>query len=76
MLRALNAMAGWPLDWEPLAALALELGADVPFFVFGRPARMRGVGEALEAWTPPFSSPVVVVFPGGGIEYPRRLRKL
>ncbi len=31
-----------------LMALALELGADVPFFVFGAPAFARGIGEVLE----------------------------
>jgi len=32
-----------------LQALALKLGADVPFFVFGKNAFAEGVGEALEA---------------------------
>jgi 4-diphosphocytidyl-2-C-methyl-D-erythritol kinase len=67
VLRALNAMTGWPLRGAPLTALALELGADVPFFLFGRPARMRGIGEELDAWTPPFDCPLVVVFPGVGL---------
>lgn len=30
-----------------LKALALSLGADVPFFIDGRPARARGIGERL-----------------------------
>lgn len=46
-LLALNRL--WQLDWtrERLQALGLGLGADVPFFVFGRDAFAEGVGEAL-----------------------------
>jgi 4-diphosphocytidyl-2-C-methyl-D-erythritol kinase len=46
-LLALNRL--WGLDWPPrrLAALALRLGADVPFFVFGRSAYATGIGERL-----------------------------
>ncbi|KAB2873303.1 MAG: 4-(cytidine 5'-diphospho)-2-C-methyl-D-erythritol kinase [Ideonella sp.] len=46
-LLALNRLWGlhWPL--ERLAALALTLGADVPFFVHGRNAFVQGVGEQI-----------------------------
>ena len=33
--------------------LALELGADVPFFIFGAPAVARGMGDALESYSVP-----------------------
>lgn len=41
----------WGLDWsrERLAVLAIQLGADVPVFVFGRSAFAEGVGEVLTA---------------------------
>lgn len=50
---------------------ALELGADVPFFLYGTPARMRGIGEILD----PLSSgdlrrvsrAIVLAFPGVGL---------
>ena len=47
-LLALNRL--WKLDLPraELQALALKLGADVPFFVFGKNAFAEGVGEALE----------------------------
>jgi 4-diphosphocytidyl-2-C-methyl-D-erythritol kinase len=47
-LLALNRL--WKLDLTraELQSLALELGADVPFFVFGQNAFAEGVGEALE----------------------------
>lgn len=48
MLRYLNDRAGDLALAEPdLAALALALGADVPFFLLDGPARATGVGERL-----------------------------
>lgn len=46
-LMALNRL--WGLRWprERLAALGLQLGADVPFFVGGRNAMVEGIGEIL-----------------------------
>jgi 4-diphosphocytidyl-2-C-methyl-D-erythritol kinase len=48
-LLALNRL--WKLDLprNVLQGLALRLGADVPFFVFGKNAFAEGVGEALQA---------------------------
>ncbi|MCK6479985.1 MAG: 4-(cytidine 5'-diphospho)-2-C-methyl-D-erythritol kinase [Planctomycetes bacterium] len=47
-LRAVNTLLGQPVGEARLAALALSLGSDVPFFLAGRPARARGRGEILE----------------------------
>jgi 4-diphosphocytidyl-2-C-methyl-D-erythritol kinase len=46
-LIALNRL--WGLDWptERLAPLALQLGADVPFFLGAGPAWVEGIGETL-----------------------------
>jgi 4-diphosphocytidyl-2-C-methyl-D-erythritol kinase len=50
------AEAGGPdLDAETLRAVARTVGADVPFFVGGRPAMARGIGDLLE----PLSLPVL-----------------
>ena len=48
-LLALNRL--WRLHWprRRLLALAAKLGADVPFFVGGRPAFVEGIGEQLTA---------------------------
>lgn len=48
MLRWLNGHAPEALDHAALNALAAVLGADVPFFLLGRPAVARGIGEKLE----------------------------
>lgn len=71
-LLALNRL--WQLDLPRtrLLDLALELGADVPVFVFGDNALVEGIGEALEplavpeAWyvvlTPPVAVSTALVF--------------
>ncbi len=45
VLLALNRLLGAPCPPEELAQLGAELGADVPFFIYGRPARVGGVGD-------------------------------
>lgn len=71
-LIALNRL--WGINWgrERLMALGLELGADVPIFIYGKNAFAEGVGEKLEvidlppAWyvvlTPPVQIPTAAVF--------------
>ncbi|MDJ0849772.1 MAG: 4-(cytidine 5'-diphospho)-2-C-methyl-D-erythritol kinase [Myxococcota bacterium] len=48
VLRGLDALLPGALDGEALAALALSLGADVPFFLDPRPALVSGIGERCE----------------------------
>jgi 4-diphosphocytidyl-2-C-methyl-D-erythritol kinase len=48
-LLALNHLWGLGLSLAELAALGLELGADVPVFVLGYSAWAQGVGEQLES---------------------------
>jgi 4-diphosphocytidyl-2-C-methyl-D-erythritol kinase len=72
VLIALNRL--WSLGWTRarLQELALQLGADVPVFVFGRNAFAQGVGERLQpvelpaAWylvlVPPVSVPTAAIF--------------
>ncbi|MDR6420669.1 4-(cytidine 5'-diphospho)-2-C-methyl-D-erythritol kinase [Paraburkholderia phenoliruptrix] len=47
-LLALNRLWNLNLPRQELQDLALKLGADVPFFVFGKNAFAQGVGEALD----------------------------
>ena len=63
VLLGLNELWGSGFSRERLAALGLELGADVPVFVGGRSAWAEGVGEQL---TPLRLGPrwYVLVFPG------------
>lgn len=61
-LNWLNGQAGdCRLEERDLQALALTLGADVPFFLTNRPAWVTGIGEKLEAAAVDFGSLTVVV---------------
>jgi 4-diphosphocytidyl-2-C-methyl-D-erythritol kinase len=53
VLLGLNRLWGLGLSRVELMQIALQLGTDVPFFVFGEPAFARGVGEQLQAMTFP-----------------------
>ena len=46
-LLALNRLLGHPLDEGRLMEMGAALGADVPFFIFGGPAKVGGKGERL-----------------------------
>jgi 4-diphosphocytidyl-2-C-methyl-D-erythritol kinase len=61
VLLGLNRMWQLGLSRRALMVMALELGADVPFFVFGAPAFARGIGEVLEPVSLPPTWFVVVV---------------
>uniref|UniRef100_UPI00293D5ED9 4-(cytidine 5'-diphospho)-2-C-methyl-D-erythritol kinase n=1 Tax=Janthinobacterium sp. TaxID=1871054 RepID=UPI00293D5ED9 len=65
-LMALNHLWRAGLTREELMALGLELGADVPFFIFGENAFAEGVGERLQAVATP-ACWYVVVEPGVAI---------
>ncbi|NMF89530.1 4-(cytidine 5'-diphospho)-2-C-methyl-D-erythritol kinase [Aromatoleum petrolei] len=62
-LIALNRLWGTGLSRAVLAQLGLQLGADVPFFIFGRDAFAEGVGEELQPLTLPPAWYVVVAPP-------------
>jgi 4-diphosphocytidyl-2-C-methyl-D-erythritol kinase len=47
VLLALNRLWRTGFDREALAEIGLGLGADVPFFIFGRPAWAEGIGDRL-----------------------------
>jgi 4-diphosphocytidyl-2-C-methyl-D-erythritol kinase len=65
-LAVLNRLWGLELPAKRLAALALVLGADVPFFLFGQNAFGEGIGEQLapldlpQAWYVVLIPPVAV----------------
>lgn len=65
VLAALDLLAGHPLAGAELAALAAELGSDVPFFLTGGLAIVRGRGERVEPLelTDPPRFRFVVLFP-------------
>ena len=68
VLRALSDHFANAIARPELAALALSLGADVPFFLEPRPAWVTGVGEAIEPFDVPLPSlDLVLATPSPGL---------
>ena len=66
-LVTINHLLGLNLSKETLVSLALELGADVPFFIQPKPSVAQGMGEQLSD-LPPFQPlPLLILFPGFSI---------
>jgi 4-diphosphocytidyl-2-C-methyl-D-erythritol kinase len=65
-LIGLNHLWQLNLDRTTLSALGLRLGADVPFFIFGKNAFVEGVGEKIHEITLK-TQKFLVIFPNKGI---------
>jgi len=63
VLLGLNRLYNNPFSINELMSMGLAIGADVPFFIFGKPAVARGIGEKLEPCTGLCSFPVLLVCP-------------
>ena len=73
-LSALAELWRLALPAEDLARLGLQLGADVPVCLAGRPARLEGIGERI-GWAPDLpAAPIVLVNPGIGLPTPQVFR--
>lgn len=48
MLKLINSTFGLNISNEELAALAVQLGADCPFFIYNRPVFASGIGEVFD----------------------------
>ncbi|MBU3609769.1 4-(cytidine 5'-diphospho)-2-C-methyl-D-erythritol kinase [Polynucleobacter wuianus] len=65
-LIGLNHLWNLHLDQKTLCDLGLKLGADVPFFIFGKNAFVQGIGEEIQEITLD-SRQFLVMFPNQGI---------
>lgn len=63
VLLALNKIWQLNLSREILISIAINLGADVPFFIFGQSAFVEGIGEKLTAINLPSASYALMVPP-------------
>ncbi|MGD8880522.1 MAG: 4-(cytidine 5'-diphospho)-2-C-methyl-D-erythritol kinase [Desulfobacterales bacterium] len=64
VLLALNTYYGHPFSPSDLMEMGLKLGADVPFFIFQKPAIATGVGEKLEAFEGDLQYHILLLYPG------------
>lgn len=62
-IRTCNHLWGLNRSNEQLQAIAAKLGSDVPFFLFGGTAVMRGRGERIEPVALPWSGWVLLLLP-------------
>ena len=65
-LIGLNTLWNLNLDQATLSRLGLKLGADVPFFIFGKNAFVQGIGEEIQEITLQ-TQDFLVIFPNRGI---------
>jgi len=64
VLMGLNQHYGLPFSRNQLMSMGLEIGADVPFFLFQKPAFAAGVGEKLEAYAGALPYHILLINPG------------
>ena len=64
LLMALNAYHNYPFSTEMLMNMGLKLGADVPFFIFQKPALATGIGEKLAPFEGDLPYHILLLYPG------------
>ncbi len=72
----LNRHFGNPFNQKELMELALAVGADVPFFIFGKAAIVTGIGEQLALYSNLKPYYVVLIYPGIRISTAEVYKKL
>jgi len=75
VLKSLNQMFSQRFSEQQLCALAVRLGADVPFFIPCQPARVEGIGEILTPVPPLPPRWLVIVVPSFGVSTPWAYRQ-
>jgi 4-diphosphocytidyl-2C-methyl-D-erythritol kinase len=67
VLTTLNNLFKLNLSEEEMLKIALRVGADVPFFVKCKPARVRGIGEHITPITLSKNYNIIIVKPKNGL---------
>jgi 4-diphosphocytidyl-2-C-methyl-D-erythritol kinase len=76
VLSGLNIFYGYPFSLENLMTMGLAIGADVPFFLYNKPAIASGVGEKLEYYHGLQHLKAILIFPGFGVSTPQVYKSL
>ena len=69
-LIGLNRLFETDLSREALAAMAADLGSDIPFFIYQSAAMIRGRGEQVEPIEFPHALPLLLIKPPFGVPTP------
>ncbi len=64
VLSALNRYYDFPFSQDELISMGLSIGADVPFFIYRKPAIATGIGENLKAYERISKFHILLVYPG------------
>ena len=64
VLLALNRYYGFPFSQDELIAMGLSIGADVPFFIYRKPALVSGIGENLKPYERISKFYILLIYPG------------
>ncbi|MBU2521022.1 MAG: 4-(cytidine 5'-diphospho)-2-C-methyl-D-erythritol kinase [Proteobacteria bacterium] len=64
ILLGLNHYYNSPFPMDELISMGLSIGADVPFFIFQKPALATGIGEKLEAYKKLKPFKILLIYPG------------
>jgi len=67
VLNAMNAFHGFPVSRETLLSVGKSIGADVPFFIDGKPAVATGIGDILTPCPCLEALPVLLIYPSVSI---------
>ena len=76
VLKALNAHYGAPVSQADLMAMGKTIGADVPFFIYGKPAVATGIGDILTPCPHLESFPLVLIYPSVPVSTAEVYKKL
>jgi 4-diphosphocytidyl-2-C-methyl-D-erythritol kinase len=76
VLLGLNHFYGRPFSIKQLMSMGVLLGADVPFFLFQKPAIATGIGETLEAFVGLYPYKILLISPEVSVSTAEIYRKL
>ena len=63
----LNQHFGSPFSRDQLISMGLSIGADIPFFIFNKPAIASGIGDKLQTYKGLLKFKTLLIYPGFGI---------
>jgi 4-diphosphocytidyl-2-C-methyl-D-erythritol kinase len=76
VLKGLNAHYGSPVSEAALMAAGKSIGADVPFFIYGKPAVATGIGDILTPCDCIKSCPIILIYPSVPVSTAEVYKKL
>ena len=76
VLKRLNLFYGSPVSNKTLMTAGKTIGADVPFFIYGKPAVATGIGDILTPCDCIKSCPILLVYPSVAVSTAEVYKKL